>query len=563
VTLTQSGTGISISTNGGGKSGKSNTFTINVVVLDHFEFNTISSPRTAGGAFSITITAKAANGNIATGYTGTNTLSASSGTITPTTTTAFVAGVWTGQVTLTQAGTGITISTSGSGKTGKSNTFTINPNTLDHFTFDNINSPQTAGSAFNIRITAKDLYNNTVTNYNGKPSLTYSAGSISPNIVNEFVNGITLTSVTVNTAGSTVTITTTDGSHIATSNSFTVNPTITAYAGPGGTINPVGNVSVNYGGSQSFSITANTGYRIIDVAADNVSLGPVSSYTFTSVQAAHRITAIFEINTLNIFASAGVGGSITPNGYVSISYGDSKTFNITAEPGYYIVDVMINETSVGAINSYAFTNVQSSYIISATFGQTTTPTPSPSPTNPQIVAPTPKPTPKSTPTPSPTPSPTQTPLATIVPTTIDSGATIEIQITGNITASQISNATITSNQLNTTTVVSFIVTGPNATTGFGNMTIPKNAIAFGTTPIIYIDGQEATNMGYTQDSENFYVWYTTQFSTHQVAIQFEVPSTLQDLSFISMLAIGVTVPEIILVYTVIAVKRLKHKPENV
>jgi hypothetical protein len=94
------------------------------------------------------------------------------------------------------------------------------------------------------------------------------------------------------------------------------------------------------------------------------------------------------------------------------------------------------------------------------------------------------------------------------------------------------------------------------------MTIPKTAIQFGTTPVIYIDDQQALNQGYTQDANNYYIWYTTQFSTHQVKIQFVVPSTLQAISFGSVLAVGITVPEIILIYTVIAIKRLKRKPDN-
>jgi hypothetical protein len=94
------------------------------------------------------------------------------------------------------------------------------------------------------------------------------------------------------------------------------------------------------------------------------------------------------------------------------------------------------------------------------------------------------------------------------------------------------------------------------------MTIPKTAILYGTTPQIYIDGQQATNQGYTQDVNNFYVWYTTQFGTRQMKIQFTVPSNLQAASFGSLLAVGVTVPEIILIYIAIAVRRLKRKPEN-
>jgi beta-lactamase regulating signal transducer with metallopeptidase domain len=64
------------------------------------------------------------------------------------------------------------------------------------------------------------------------------------------------------------------------------------------------------------------------------------------------------------------------------------------------------------------------------------------------------------------------------------------------------------------------VTGESGTVGFGNITIPISAVTYGTTPTIYIDGQIAPNQGYTQDSNNYYVWYTTHFSTHLITIEF-------------------------------------------
>ena len=73
-----------------------------------------------------------------------------------------------------------------------------------------------------------------------------------------------------------------------------VQHTITAGAGEGGTINPSGEVVVNEGANQTFSITANEGYQISDVAVDNTSVGAVSSYTFTNVTANHTIHATFE-----------------------------------------------------------------------------------------------------------------------------------------------------------------------------------------------------------------------------------------------------------------------------
>jgi hypothetical protein len=95
-------------------------------VLDHFEIGTISSPQTVGNAFSITITAKDQYDAVLTSYTGTNTLTYSLGTINPTSTTAFTAGVWTGSVEAGTAGTGATISTTGGGKNGISGAFNVN-----------------------------------------------------------------------------------------------------------------------------------------------------------------------------------------------------------------------------------------------------------------------------------------------------------------------------------------------------------------------------------------------------------------------------------------------------
>lgn len=69
--------------------------------------------------------------------------------------------------------------------------------------------------------------------------------------------------------------------------------TITATAGANGSISPSGAVSVEAGGSQTFTITASEGYEIADVLVDGVSVGAESSYTFSDVQANHTIEATF------------------------------------------------------------------------------------------------------------------------------------------------------------------------------------------------------------------------------------------------------------------------------
>jgi len=72
-------------------------------------------------------------------------------------------------------------------------------------------------------------------------------------------------------------------------NTYTLSPS----AGPNGSITPNTPQTVNYGGSKTFNIAANTGYRIADVRMDGVSQGTPSSYTFENVTANHTITAAF------------------------------------------------------------------------------------------------------------------------------------------------------------------------------------------------------------------------------------------------------------------------------
>jgi hypothetical protein len=144
--------------------------------------------------------------------------------------------------------------------------------------------------------------------------------------------------------------------------------TISASAGPGGTISPDGSVVVPCGGDQTFVISPDKCHTIADVVVDGSSVGPVSSYTFTDVQADHTISATFnEKPALTITATAGPGGSISPSGAVVVPCGGSQTFTITPNAGYAIADVKVDGSSVGPVASYTFTDVQSDHTIDATF----------------------------------------------------------------------------------------------------------------------------------------------------------------------------------------------------
>jgi hypothetical protein len=77
--------------------------------------------------------------------------------------------------------------------------------------------------------------------------------------------------------------------NLQTASTYTLTPS----AGSNGSITPSSVVTVNSGGSQIFTITPNSGYQVASVTVDGVSVGALSSYTFSSVTANHTINATF------------------------------------------------------------------------------------------------------------------------------------------------------------------------------------------------------------------------------------------------------------------------------
>lgn len=73
--------------------------------------------------------------------------------------------------------------------------------------------------------------------------------------------------------------------------------TITATSDAGGSIDPSGDVTVNEGDNQTFTIKPDIGYVIDGVLVDGTSVGAVSSYEFTNVTQNHTIYATFKEDT--------------------------------------------------------------------------------------------------------------------------------------------------------------------------------------------------------------------------------------------------------------------------
>jgi len=139
------------------------------------------------------------------------------------------------------------------------------------------------------------------------------------------------------------------------------------------------------------------GYKIFTGTASgsftqNIDVGNVTSYTLSSLNDAttyyFAVTAYDASGVVSGFsnqaayttpapppptalyalsATAGSGGSITPSGTVAISAGLNQTYTITPYTGYKIASVTVDGTSVGAVNSYTFNNINANHSISASF----------------------------------------------------------------------------------------------------------------------------------------------------------------------------------------------------
>jgi len=162
-------------------------------------------------------------------------------------------------------------------------------------------------------------------------------------------------------------------------NPVPVTYTITATAGTGGSISPSGNITVNTGTDQTFTFTANSGYQIDQVLIDdtnNPAAVAAGSYTFINVTANHKIEVSFkpQTTTYNITATAGTGGSISPSGNITVNAGTDQTFTFSANSGYEISQVLIDDTNnpaAVAAGNYTFTNIQANHKIEVYFSPIT------------------------------------------------------------------------------------------------------------------------------------------------------------------------------------------------
>ncbi len=149
---------------------------------------------------------------------------------------------------------------------------------------------------------------------------------------------------------------------------FSINKyTITASAGPNGSINPAGSVVVDYGTDKRFVFVPATGYYVDSVIVNGVKQDSTQGYTFYNVTADQTIRVTFAIYTYTINATVSGSGTINPSGIVGVNYGETKKFTITPNAGQYIDSLLVDGLKVDSTTSYTFYNITANHTIHAVF----------------------------------------------------------------------------------------------------------------------------------------------------------------------------------------------------
>ncbi len=128
-------------------------------------------------------------------------------------------------------------------------------------------------------------------------------------------------------------------------------------------------------GNQTFSVIADQGYEIDSVWVDQIYAGILNSYSFTQVNANHTLLATFKkiiLPTFTINAIAGLGGTISPMGTITVTKGDTLTFSIQPNSGFSTDTVKVDGIFIGTPVQYTFLDIDASHSIEAIFRSTST-----------------------------------------------------------------------------------------------------------------------------------------------------------------------------------------------
>ncbi|MDE6661250.1 MAG: hypothetical protein K2J93_05465, partial [Anaeroplasmataceae bacterium] len=131
-------------------------------------------------------------------------------------------------------------------------------------------------------------------------------------------------------------------------------------------------VELPYGSTKEITILPRTGYNLVNVIVDDVSLGPIPSYTLEDIKEPHTIQVEVEQEYFRIVVTSTEGGTVNPLGNAVVMYGADKFFTFIPDTGYYVKNVRLdNRQDLGQISSYIFERVVNDHSLHIEFEQYT------------------------------------------------------------------------------------------------------------------------------------------------------------------------------------------------
>lgn len=140
-----------------------------------------------------------------------------------------------------------------------------------------------------------------------------------------------------------------------------------------GTTDPSGEQFVTENSDFEITISPDTGNRLssISVNDEDQSITPNNGeevqFSISNVLSTQDVLVSFEEIFFDIVASSGSNGSISPTGTSSLKYGSNATYQFNPDEGYRILDVLVDQTSLGTPSSYEFLNITTDHTIRVTF----------------------------------------------------------------------------------------------------------------------------------------------------------------------------------------------------
>ena len=114
-------------------------------------------------------------------------------------------------------------------------------------------------------------------------------------------------------------------------------------SGGNGTITP-SKIDVIEGSKVIIEFTPNTGYMIDKVLVNGVNTPVVGNKLELTVNEEKEVVVSYKKIPFTVTVKDVTGATITPNGAVSVNYGDDKEFNTTINHGYKLIKILVNGT---------------------------------------------------------------------------------------------------------------------------------------------------------------------------------------------------------------------------